>query len=218
MLAAGGGHPAGQALTRSAECWAATLPPPVLPAGVWFRDLPANLLGSFVIGLFAASSSAVRMIWAAAGVGVLWCAVQLQLLCPRLCSQAASASCVLGGRGAGRPAPMAVHIPACSTNMVWHWAMRWCCLSQPRVLHSATASIDTSRRVLVPHDLQGLAVDKALVLLPKDHPWQQNFELQIGGCWPVVGGCWPVCQQLLGSVAEMPPWPASPLSWSFFEL
>ncbi|PRW44982.1 Camphor resistance family isoform 1 [Chlorella sorokiniana] len=52
--------------------------------GVWFRDLPANLLGSFIIGLFAASSSA------------------------------------------------------------------------------------------------GLAVDKALVLLPPDHPWQQNFELQIG--------------------------------------
>lgn len=30
--------------------------------------------------------------------------------------------------------------------------------------------------------LQGLAVEKALVLLPEDHPWQQNFELQIGGC------------------------------------
>lgn len=115
---------------------------------------------------------------------------------------------------------MAVHMAvACSTNTVCvSCAQHGLALGNALVLplsaqrfHAATASIDKSCQVLVPPDLQGLAVDKALVLLPKDHPWQQNFELQIGGCWPV-------CQQLLGSVAEMPPWPASPLSWSFFEL
>lgn len=33
----------------------------------------------------------------------------------------------------------------------------------------------------------GLAVDKALAALPAAHPWQANFELQIGGCWQRAG-------------------------------
>lgn len=41
----------------------------------------------------------------------------------------------------------------------------------------------TYHHVPFPCTMQGLAVDKSLVLLPAEHPWQHNFELQIGG-WP----------------------------------